>query len=228
MTLLLLISIAIIAVIIFVAIKSHPVTSSQPSEPHLLDLRTTTVGERQRYYKRGFGKQLQYDELQRRAEEAGDTATLEAIRLNTYTGPLPELTNDKPRITIALGGGDSDAPIQHLQYFCIKDKGYHTSVWPKDQGVGTCLEFPIAGINYGEHVTDHLGELVAALKPDPTNPYDSNAIAIITAEGHRLGYVPKDTTSEVRLVSNLPCPCYCYIGTNGSTLFSDCYITRNK
>lgn len=39
----------------------------------------------------------------------------------------------KPKVKVVVGGGDSDAPVQELQYFCIKDKGYHVSVWPKDQ-----------------------------------------------------------------------------------------------
>jgi hypothetical protein len=37
-----------------------------------------------------------------------------------------------PNAKIVIDGGDSDAPVQELQYFCIKDKGYHVSVWPKD------------------------------------------------------------------------------------------------
>ena len=48
-----------------------------------------------------------------------------------------------PKVKIVIGGGDSNAPVQELQYFCIKDKGNYVSVWPKDQGIGDCLEFPI-------------------------------------------------------------------------------------
>jgi hypothetical protein len=133
----------------------------------------------------------------------------------------------EPKVKIAIGGGDSDAPIQELQYFCIKDKGYHVSVWPKDQGTGDYLEFPIAGITHGEHVDEHLGEFAATLEPDPTNPYDSNAIKIVTSEGHRVGYVPKDQTQTVSdFVAKLPCQCYCYIGTNDGTFFTDCYIKK--
>ena len=117
--------------------------------------------------------------------------------------------------------------VQRLRYFCIKDKGYHVSVWPKDQGIGDYLEFPIAGITHGEHVDEHIGEFAATMEPDPTNPYDQNAIKIVTREGHRLGYVPKDQTQYVRDFTILPCRCYCYIGTNDSHYFTDCYITRN-
>lgn len=117
--------------------------------------------------------------------------------------------------------------VQRLCYFCIKDKGYHVSVWPKDQDIGDYLEFPIAGITHGEHVDEHLGEFAATLEPDPTNPYDQNAIKIVTREGHRVGYVPKDQTQYVRDFTTLPCRCYCYIGTNNGHYFTDCYLTRN-
>lgn len=132
-----------------------------------------------------------------------------------------------PKMKIVIGGGDSDAPIQELEYFCIKDKGYHVSIWPKNQGfqgIGY-IEFNIAGITHGEHVDDHLGEFAATLEPEPTNPYDHNAIKIVTREGHLVGYVPKDQTQHVRDSSTLPCSCYCYIGTKDGIYFSDCYIT---
>lgn len=132
----------------------------------------------------------------------------------------------EPKVKIVIDGGDSNAHIKELQYFCIKDKGYHVSVWPKDQGIGDYLEFPIAGITHGEHVDEHLGEFAAILEPDPTNPYDQNAIKIVTSEGHRVGYVPKDQTAFVRDFTTLPCRCYCYIDTNDCMYFTDCYITR--
>ena len=135
----------------------------------------------------------------------------------------------EPKVKIVIGGGDSNAPVQELQYFCIKDKGYHVSVWSKNQGYQGVdyIEFPIAGITHGEHVDKHLGEFVATLEPDPTNPYDQNAIKIVTHEGHRIGYVPKDQTQYVRDFITLPCRCYCYIGTNDGMYFTDCYITKN-
>lgn len=133
-----------------------------------------------------------------------------------------------PIIKIIIGDGDSDAPVQELQYFCIKDKGYHVSVWPKDQYIGDYLEFNIAGITYGEHVSEHLGEFIANLVPEPTNPYDPDAIKIVTDNGHRIGYVPRDTTSVVRDYTSLPCTCYCYIGQHDGTYFSDCYISRKN
>jgi hypothetical protein len=199
---------------------------SKPEDKKLLSLTETTIAERQRYYNRGFRQQMQYDELQRRAESAGDTATLEAIRLGTYDGPLPILTEDfKSPIKVVVGSAD-DAPVQKLQYFCVKDKGYHVTVWPKDQYIGDYVEFNIAGITHGEHIDEHLGEFVATLVPDPTNPYDANAIKIMTDNGHRVGYVPRDTTATIRDFTTLPCQCYCFIGNNDGIYFSDCYITQ--
>ena len=220
MTLLLIISVAIIAVIIFTAIKK----SKDFDQQRLLDLETTTLAERQRYYKRSYRLQMQYDELQRRAEASGDTATLETIRLNTYTGPLPELENEKPTPKIVLGGGDSDAPVQELQYFCIKDKGYHTSVWPHGHNSTDVVEFSIAGVTHRIGITDYLGEFKGTLAAEPDNPYDHNAIEVLAPDGHHVGYVPKNMTSTICRYATLPCPCYCYIGMNGSTLFSNCYI----
>ena len=118
--------------------------------------------------------------------------------------------------------------VQRLRYFCIKDKGYHVSVWPKDQGIGDYLEFPIAGITHGEHIDDHLGEFVATVEPDPTNPYDAQAIKILASNGDRIGFIPKDMTDEVRAFAQLPCKCFCYIGSNNGIYYSDCYVIRKS
>ena len=118
--------------------------------------------------------------------------------------------------------------VQRLQYFCVKDKGYHVSVWPKDYDQFDVVEFNIAGITHGEHVDEHIGEFVATLEPDPTNPYDANAIKIVTRNGHHVGYVPKDMTEEVRKFTQLPCKCYCFIGENNGTYYSDCYVIRKS
>ena len=135
-----------------------------------------------------------------------------------------------PKMKIVIDGGDSDAPVQELQYFCIKDKGYHVSVWPKEQGMQGVdyLEFDIAGITYGDNVDDHLGEFAATLEPEPTNDYDPNAIKILANNGDRIGYVPKDITSNVRAFTQLPCKCYCYIGINNGTYYSCCYISKDE
>jgi hypothetical protein len=118
----------------------------------------------------------------------------------------------------------ADAPVQNLQYFSIKDKGYHVSVWPKDHSQFDIVEFNIAGLSYRDNIDNYLGEFVGTLEAEPTNAYDSNAIKVLAADGHHVGYVPKDMTAEVRNNFTLPCSCYCYIGNNNGTYYSDCYI----
>ena len=187
--------------------------NGDPFPKKLLDLETTTLAQRQRAYGRGFRLQQRYDILQRQAELAGDLDTLEAIRTNTYNGPLPELKCDEPN-------------VQELQYFCVKDKGYHVSVWPKDQKIPDYLEFEIAGMSYRGNLGDYTGEHVGTLEPEPDNPYDANAIKILAEDGHHVGYVPKDMTGAVREFASLPCTCYFYIGGNDGTYYSDAYISN--
>ena len=116
--------------------------------------------------------------------------------------------------------------VKNLQYFCIKDKGYHVSVWPKDQGMQNLdyIEFDIAGMSFRENIEEYIGEHSGTLEAEPTNPYDANAIKILAEDGHHVGYVPKDMTSEIRNSTTLPCTCYFYIGENGGAYYSDCYI----
>ena len=116
--------------------------------------------------------------------------------------------------------------VKNLQYFCIKDKGYHVSVWPKDQGMQNLdyIEFDIAGMSFRENIEEYIGEHVGTLEAEPTNPYDANAIKILAGDGHHVGYVPKDMVDEVRKHAKLPCKCFFYIGKNKGTYYSDCYI----
>ena len=130
----------------------------------------------------------------------------------------------KPKIVV--GNYNDDAKVEELRYFCIKDKGYHVSVWPKDQRLGDYLDFTIAGMNYVDNIEDYIGEFTGTLIADPSNPYDHNAIKVVARDGHRVGYVPKNMTAEVRSFTTLPCQCYCFIGFNNGTYFSCCYITN--
>lgn len=116
--------------------------------------------------------------------------------------------------------------VKKLQYFCIKDKGYHVSVWPKDQGMQNLdyIEFDIAGMTFRENIEEYIGEHSGTLEAEPTNQYDANAIKILAEDGHHVGYVPKDMTSEVRKHTKLPCKCFFYIGENDGSYYSDCYI----
>ena len=132
----------------------------------------------------------------------------------------------KQKVKVVVGGCDSDAPVQELQYFCVKNKGYHVSVWPKDYSQFDIVEFNIAGMSHRDNIDDYLGEFKGTLEAEPTNPYDPNAIKVLAADGHHVGYVPKDMTKEIRDNAQLPCPCFCYIGENDGVYFSDCYILR--
>ena len=133
----------------------------------------------------------------------------------------------KPKVKVVVGGCNSDAPVQELQYFCIKDNGYHVSVWSKDHYQPDIIEFDIAGMSYRENIDDYFGEFKGTLEAEPTNTYDPNAIKILAPDGHHVGYVPKDMTADVRKYATLPCTCYFYIGENDGIYFSDCYIIIN-
>lgn len=132
----------------------------------------------------------------------------------------------KPKVKVVIDVGNSDEPVQVLQYFCIKDKGYHVTVWPNDVSQFDIVEFNIAGMSHRDNIDDYLGEFKGTLEAEPTNAYDPNAIKVLAADGHHVGYVPKDMTSEIRDNATLPCPCFCYIGENDGVYFSDCYILR--
>ena len=126
---------------------------------------------------------------------------------------------------------NSNSPVvEDLKYFCTKDSGYYVSVWPKGQQTGNFLEFDIAGMTYREGIEKYMGEYEGTLEPEPTNPYDANAIKILAHDGHHVGYVPKDMTIRVREFTTLPCKCFFYISnyydSEGTHYYSDCFIIR--
>lgn len=112
----------------------------------------------------------------------------------------------------------------NLQMFGCKDSGYYLSVWPKVSGIGSVVEFPIAGVTFRSGVDAYLGEFVGRLVPEPNNPYDSNAIRIEASDGTKVGYVPKDRTYEVRGYVKLPCSCCCFIARRDDHYITDCYV----
>ena len=159
-----------------------------------------------------------------------DTQDKDDIELPTSEPPLkPKAPSFSVKVVV---GERSDAPVQKLKYFCVKDKGYHVSVWPKGSNNWLsgldCLEFNIAGMSHRDNIDNYLGECVGTLEPEPTNGYDPNAIKVLAHDGHHVGYVPKEQTKYVREFTTLPCPCYIYIGNNDGLYFSDCYITTKN
>ena len=145
---------------------------------------------------------------------------------NPIKEDAPISAASQSKIKVVIGGCDSDSPVQELEYFCIKDKGYHVTVWPKNISQFDIVEFNIASMSHRDNIDNYLGEFKGTLEAEPTNIYDPNAIKVLAPDGHHLGYVPADMTSEIRNEDTLPCPCFCYIGCNNGTYFSDCYILR--
>ena len=82
--------------------------------------------------------------------------------------------------------------------------GSYTSIY------STYMRFSIAGINFRKGIESYLGKSKGYLTPEPTNKHDPNAIAIFSNEGHHLGYVPAEDTSDVRALG-LPFPIPAYI-----------------
>ena len=130
-------------------------------------------------------------------------------------------------VQVSVGSNDGkNVPVQELQYFCIKDKGYHVSVWPKDYSQFEIVEFNIAGMSHRDNIDEYLGEFKGTLEAEPGNVYDPNAIKVLASDHHHVGYVPKDMTAEIRNSETLPCHCFCYIWKNNDTYLSDCYVPR--
>ena len=58
-------------------------------------------------------------------------------------------------------------------------------------------QYSIAGINYRKGIAAYLGRSTGYIKPEPTNRYDPNAIAIYAYDNHHIGYIPATETYEV-------------------------------
>ena len=88
----------------------------------------------------------------------------------------------------------------------LKQDGSYTSIYV------TYLRYKIAGINHRKRIRDYVGKCKGYIKPEPTNKYDPNAIAIYAEDGHHLGYIPQADTKEVRdLGLPFPIEVYCEI-----------------
>ena len=140
-----------------------------------------------------------------------------------------EPLKQQPTVRVTTRNTIDEPKVKNLRYFCIKDKGYHVSVWPKDSNNWLpgldYVEFNIAGLTHRDRINGYLGEHAGTLESEPTNPYDPNAIKILAKDGYMVGYVPKDMTSSVREFTSLPCKCYFYIGcSDDGTYYSDCYL----
>ena len=142
-----------------------------------------------------------------------------------------EESQEQPAIKRAIN--NPNAEVQELKFFYIKDKGYHVSVWPNVDGYANIdyIEFNIAGMShYTKTAMKHLGESLAILSPEPDNPYDQNAIRVLTSDWQLLGYVPRDMTDIIHEhISGSTCPCFIYIGyrEDDDIFYTDAYINLN-
>ena len=155
------------------------------------------------------------------------------ICLFIYAATKPSRSQIEPEQQQAVEPSinNPNAEVQELKFFCIKDKGYHVSVWPKDVYQPDFIEFEIAGITHHADVAmKHLGESLAILAEEPDNPYDPNAIRVMTSDWQLLGYVPRDMTDIIHEhTSGSTCPCFIYIGyrEDDDVFYTDAYINLN-
>lgn len=82
-----------------------------------------------------------------------------------------------------------------------KPDGSYTSIYV------TYFRYNLAGVNFRKNIKDYVGKCTGFLKPEPTNAYDPNAIAVYADDGHHLGYIPEAETYEVRALGlDFPIP----------------------
>lgn len=154
-----------------------------------------------------------------------------ALFIYASTKQSRSLSEPEQQKAVELSSNNPNAEVQELKFFCIKDKGYHVSVWPKDVYQPDFIEFEIAGITHHADVAmKHLGESLAILSPEPDNQYDQNAIRVMTSNWQLIGYVPRDMTDIIHEHTNgSTCPCFIYIGyrEDDDIFYTDAYINLN-
>lgn len=154
-----------------------------------------------------------------------------AIFIYAATKPSRSQNETEQQQAVEPSSNNPNAEVQELKFFCIKDKGYHVSVWPKDVYQPDFIEFEIAGITHHADVAmKHLGESMALLVAEPDNPYDPNAIRVMTSDWQLLGYVPRGMTDIIHEhTSGSTCPCFLYIGyrEDDDIFYTDAYININ-
>ncbi|MCR4808457.1 MAG: HIRAN domain-containing protein [Prevotella sp.] len=120
---------------------------------------------------------------------------------------------------------------RNYQYFYkSKDSG---NVWPYiHYNPNRYIDFVVRGTRYCEGLVDYVGEFKGRLMPEPENESDQNAIRVEHEDGHRIGYVPKEKTQEIRdFKVELPCECYCLVERRKDDwgdvcFFAICYVSE--
>ena len=147
--------------------------------------------------------------------------TVFAIGLIWYTfKPVPGRAPQEP---VQIPTIDYD----HLQYFGARDNGNYVSVWPLDRG-DVAFECNMTGCYYRNDIQNYVGEFKGYLMAEPGNRHDSNAIKVMAADGHCVGYIPRNKTKAIRENHRLPCDCYFFIdirmGDEGPLFFTCVYL----
>jgi hypothetical protein len=84
----------------------------------------------------------------------------------------------------------------------LKQDGSYTSYY-------YVREYSIAGINKRRGIGDYVGKYRGYLKPEPSNKFDPNAIAVYHEDGKHLGYIASEATESVRRLGQ-DFPMFCW------------------
>lgn len=89
-----------------------------------------------------------------------------------------------------LFGGEDDAPKERHP---LEDEvNYYI---PKDDNDIAMMKTNVAGITHYLKLSDAPKLYQGYAKPEPENPYNDKAVALITDEGKRIGYIPDQELS---------------------------------
>jgi hypothetical protein len=98
---------------------------------------------------------------------------------------------------------------RNFQYFRVNNGYINPFIYYNPNRI---IDFWVAGIRYREKIEDYEGEFMGRLIPEPTNIYDPQAIRVEHADGHHIGYVPKEKIQQIwDFKGELPCDCYCFV-----------------
>ena len=89
-----------------------------------------------------------------------------------------------------LFGGEDEAPKERHP---LEDEVYYYI--PKDDSDIALMKTNVAGITYHLTLSDAPKLFQGYAKPEPENPYNNQAVALITEEGRQLGYIPDQELS---------------------------------
>lgn len=95
-----------------------------------------------------------------------------------------------------VGDKETENAVLDMEYTGVLPEevgGRLTSVYPDK-----LLILGIAGINYAGDLENYVGKFEGVLVPEPENEFDPDAIKVLCADRKHLGYIPKESTRQVR------------------------------